>query len=198
MQIDPDATSVSLDVMPLTKLERTSGAEMAVTLINSWDEYERDPEHLRDADVLRRWFRGNGFPSAADAVTDDDVLRARELRARLTAAFDAATQAEAVEALNALVAEWGTAPRLERVAESWVFRSWPDEAEGLSFLAPYAALGLLEVISEGKWERFGRCAGTPCRCVYIDRSRNRSRRFCSELCADRVAQADYRRRRRRS
>ena len=182
--------------MPLTKLERASGAEMAVTLINSWDEYEPDHEHLRDADVLRRWFRGNGFPAAADAVADEDVPRARELRSRLTTAFDSATQAEAVEALNALVEESGTPPRLVRGAESWAFTSWPDEGEGLAFLAPYAALGLLEVIRDGGWERFGRCAGTPCRCVYIDRSRNRSRRFCCELCADRVAQADYRRRRR--
>ena len=184
--------------MPLTKLERATGAEMAVTLINSWDEYEPDPEHLRDADVLRRWFRGNGFPRAADAVSDDDVSHARELRSRLTAAFDAPTQAEAVEALNALVEESGTAPRLEFDAGSWAFRSWPDEGEGLAFLAPYAALGLLEVIADGGWERFGRCAGSPCRCVFIDRSRNRSRRFCGELCADRVAQADYRRRRRRA
>src|SRR5215472_15485099 len=109
--------------MTLTKLERATGDYMAVTLINSWDEYENDHEHLRDADVLRRWFRGNGFPSAADAVSDADVARARELRSRLTAAFDAATQAEAVAALNGLVEESGTPPRLERDAESWVFRS---------------------------------------------------------------------------
>jgi predicted RNA-binding Zn ribbon-like protein len=182
--------------MPLTKLERATGDYMAVTLINSWDEYDREHEHLRDADVLRRWLRGNGFPTAADAVSDADVERARELRSRLTAAFDATTQGEAVEALNALVEEWGTPPRLERDAKSWAFRSWPDESEGLAFLAPYAALGLLDVIRADGWERFGRCAGSPCRCVYIDRSRNRSRRFCCDLCADRVAQADYRRRRR--
>jgi predicted RNA-binding Zn ribbon-like protein len=182
--------------MPLTELERESGAYMAVTLINSWDEYPEQHDHLRDADVLRRWLLGNGFPKAAAAISDDDVERARVLRSRLMAAFDAATQDAAVETLNAVVAESATPPRLERTGDAWAFHSWPDEGEGLAFLAPYAALGLLEAIRDLGWERFGRCAGSPCRCVYIDRSRNRSRRFCSELCADRVAQADYRRRRR--
>lgn len=182
--------------MPLTELDRASGIEMAVTLINSWDEYDRDHEHLRDADVLRRWLRGNGFTKAATAVADDDVKRARELRSRLTVAFDAPTQADAVEALNAVLAESATPPRLERMGETWSFRSWPEEGEWLAFLAAYAALGLLEAIRDLGWERFGRCAGSPCRCVYVDRSRSRSRRFCCELCADRVAQADYRQRRR--
>jgi len=182
--------------MPLTELERATGAYMAVTLINSWDEYDPEHEHLRDADVLRRWLRGNGFPRAADGISDADLDRAKVLRSRLAAAFDASDQAEAVESLNALVAESATPPRLERTAQSWSFRSWPDEGEGLAFLAPYAALGLLEAIRDLGWERFGRCDGSPCRCVYIDRSRNRSRRFCCGLCADRVAQADYRRRRR--
>ena len=182
--------------MPLTELGPASGIEMAVTLINSWDEYARDHEHLRDGDVLRRWLRGNGFAKAADAVADDDLERARELRSRLTVAFDAPAQADAVDALNALVAESAMPPRLERTGDTWAFRSWPHEGEGLAFLAAYAALGLLEAIRDLGWERFGRCAGSPCRCVYVDRSRNRSRRFCCELCADRVAQADYRRRRR--
>jgi predicted RNA-binding Zn ribbon-like protein len=44
------------------------------------------------------------------------------------------------------------------------------------------------------WERFGVCDALPCRCVYIDRSRNRSRRYCCQLCADRVAAAAYRER----
>jgi predicted RNA-binding Zn ribbon-like protein len=57
-------------------------------------------------------------------------------------------------------------------------------------------MSLLEAIRDDGWDRFGICAGAPCCCVFVDRSKNRSRRFCSDLCADRVAQALHRERRR--
>jgi len=63
-------------------------------------------------------------------------------------------------------------------------------------IASATAMSLLEAIRTDGWERFGLCAGAPCCCVFVDRSKNRSRRFCSDLCADRVAQALHRRRRR--
>jgi ABC-type dipeptide/oligopeptide/nickel transport system ATPase component len=59
-------------------------------------------------------------------------------------------------------------------------------------LAPRVAAALLVAVQTDGWERFGVCDALPCRCVYLDRSRNRSRRYCSQLCADRVAAAHYR------
>ena len=59
-------------------------------------------------------------------------------------------------------------------------------------MAAYATAGLLEALRDLGWQRFGRCAGAPCRCAFVDRSRNRTRRYCCSLCADRVAQAQYR------
>ncbi len=180
--------------MPLTELGRGTGVAVAVDLVNFWDELVRPPELLRDAESLRTWLRWHGFEEAARVVTEDDVPRARELRGRLGGVFDASSEDEAVGILNGLLAELGRAPRLERVVGGWRMRSWPDESEGLSSAVAYGALGLLEAIRNGGWERFGRCAGAPCRCVYVDRSRNRSRRYCCEFCTDRVAQAQYRRR----
>ena len=63
-------------------------------------------------------------------------------------------------------------------------------------LAATTAMSLLEAIRDDGWERFGICAGAPCCCVFVDRSKNRTRRFCCSLCADRVAQSLYRARRR--
>jgi predicted RNA-binding Zn ribbon-like protein len=182
--------------MPLTEIERGSGLAVAVDLINTWDELEPAPDLLRSPDWLRRWLSWHGFDGAAAAIRDDDLEPARELRGRLTAAFDAIGEPEAVALLNALAAETATPPTLERAGRRWRFRTWPDEREGLAFAAAYATVGLLDAIREGGWARFGRCAAAPCTCVYVDRSRNRSRRYCCRLCADRVAQAAHRARRR--
>jgi predicted RNA-binding Zn ribbon-like protein len=73
---------------------------------------------------------------------------------------------------------------------------WRLSVRGKHPLAALCAFGLLEGIREFGYSRFGICSGAPCRCVYVDRSRARARRYCSELCADRVNQARYRSRRR--
>jgi len=180
--------------MPLSR-QRGDLAAIAVDLVNSWDEYD-DPPELLSARWLRRWLAWHGLEAAAEAVSDDDVPRARELRDRLARVFDAADEDDAVERLNELAAELGTPPQLERGAGGWRLRSWPGEEAGVDGAVARAAVGLLEAIRDLGWGRFGRCDGAPCRCVYLDRSRNLSRRYCCHFCADRVAQAASRRRRR--
>src|SRR4051812_33348014 len=180
--------------MPLSE-QRGDGAAIAVDLVNSWDEYDRPPELLNER-WLRRWLEWHGFERVAEGVGAGEVERARELRGRLAAAFDADEPDEAVEILNGVVGELGTPPRLERADGGWALRAWPGEEAGVDAAVARGALGLLEAIRDLGWARFGRCAGAPCRCVFVDRSRNRSRRFCCAMCSDRVAQAAYRRRKR--
>jgi predicted RNA-binding Zn ribbon-like protein len=180
--------------MPLTKLGRGGGIALAVDLLNSWDELEPDPELLSPR-WLRRYLEFHGYEAAAAAVDDNSVPRARALRERLREAFDATSDEEAVATLNALLAEHGRPPQLERDGGEWRFRYGPDEHAGIEFLAAPTALALLETIREHGLSRFGRCKAHPCRCVFVDRSRNRSRRYCCDLCADRANQAAARRRR---
>ena len=181
--------------MPLSREGRGTGWALAVDIVNTWDDYPRPMdlvEGLEDVQTVLRW---HGLDAAAEAVEPRDVARFRRLRTRFEQVFDAASEEEAVTLLNALVDEHGTPPRLERAGRSWQFRAWPDESEGLRTGAALAAYGLLETISEIGWARLGRCSGSPCRCAYVDHTRNRSRRYCCTLCADRVAQANLRGRR---
>ena len=183
--------------MPLTRDEtRGSGLALAIDLVNTWDELEPEPDLIEGLQDVRTWLEWHGLPAAAKALGEADVNRVRALRSRFDRVFDADGEEEAASRLNELAREHGTPPALERAGGSWRLRSWPDEREGLPAVAAYATAGLLAAFQELGWARFGRCAGAPCRCVYVDRSRNRSRRYCCTLCADRVAQAQYRSRKR--
>ncbi|HEX6701211.1 MAG TPA: ABATE domain-containing protein [Gaiellaceae bacterium] len=178
--------------MPLTKLGRGGGVALAVDLLNSWDELEPEPDLLST-----RWLRYYlDFHGVSASVGEDDIQAARDLRERLRRGFDAASEDEAVEALNAILRDFGEPPQLERVGRRWRLRYGPREGRPIDVVAPAAALGLLEAIREHGLGRFGHCSAAPCRCVFVDRSRNRSRRYCCELCADRANQAASRRRRR--
>ena len=182
--------------MPLTRDDtRGSGLAVAVDLVNTWDELEAAPDLIEGLADVRYWLDWHGLHTAAKRLRSSDVDRVRALRARFDRVFDAKTEAEAVKLLNELSREYGTPPQLERTRGGWRLRSWPDEREGVPAVAAYATAGLLEAFRELGWRRFGRCAGTPCRCAFVDRSRNRTRRYCCNLCADRVAQALYRARR---
>jgi predicted RNA-binding Zn ribbon-like protein len=180
--------------MPLTREGRGTRVAVAVDLVNTWDELEDEPDLIEGVRDVRTWLDWHGLHRAATQVRAADVDRVRALRTRFDRVFDAKDEGEAAALLNELALEYGTLPQLERANGGWRLRTWPDEGAGLPAVAAYATAGLLEALRDLGWSRFGRCAGSPCRCAFVDRSRNRSRRYCCNLCADRVAQAHYRER----
>jgi predicted RNA-binding Zn ribbon-like protein len=168
---------------------------LAVSLANTWDVLN-DPPELLDVEHLRillRWFE---LDEAAAAATEEDLTAIRRVRSRVRRAFQAGAEAEAVAELNALARRARAVPQLERENGGWSFRYGVGRRSIAQELAGRSAVALLGVIEQGGWDRFGLCAAAPCCCVYVDRSRNRSRRYCCELCADRANQAAARRRNR--
>jgi len=165
---------------------------LAVDLVNTWDVLEEDPELLRDAATLKRFLARRGHGEAV-RTSSHALAQVRVLRDSLRAAFAAEDEEGAVRELNAILGRSGATPRLERNGEAWRIRWVGRVADSL---ASTTAMSLLEAIRDDGWERFGVCAGAPCCCVFVDRSKNRSRRFCSDLCANRVAQSLHRARRR--
>lgn len=169
---------------------------LAVSLVNTWDALHDPPEILTNLEPLRillRWFE---LPEEAAAATEADLVAVRRVRDRLRRAFEAESEEEAVRELNALARSAGAVPQLARANGGWAFRYGAGRRTLARELAGRSAVALLEVIEERGWDRFGLCAASPCCCVYVDRSRNRSRRYCCYLCADRATQAAARRRKR--
>jgi predicted RNA-binding Zn ribbon-like protein len=173
----------------------TDALGLAVGLVNTWDELEDPPEIIRDVPQIARWLRLHeepGVDEIAERLTRADVERLKEARPRIRAAFEATSETEAVDGLNAVLRETKAVPQLSSETGRWTY-SVPSGRASDAIVA-LCAMGVLEAIRDGSWRRFGICSGDPCRCVYVDRSKNRSRTYCSQACADRLNAAAYRRR----
>jgi predicted RNA-binding Zn ribbon-like protein len=164
---------------------------LAVDLANTWDTLEDDPELLPDPVALGRFLARRGYGEAPP--TRRDLGQVRAVRNSLRGVFTAASENDAVAELNAVLGRSKARPKLERSGDGWRI-AWVGRLA--DSIGSTTAMSLLEAIRDDGWDRFGMCAGSPCCCVFVDRSKNRSRRYCCDLCADRVAQSLHRARRR--
>jgi predicted RNA-binding Zn ribbon-like protein len=149
--------------------------------------------------------RGRGLPAAAalDAFFDahrytggrthDDAelsaIRAPRapLRALLTADRD-----EAVARPNRILAERRAVPQLVR-HDGWDYHLHAtDPAAPLADrIAVDTAMAMVDVIRGDELSRLAGCADETCNGLVLDLSRNRSRRYCSAACGNRLAVAAY-------
>jgi predicted RNA-binding Zn ribbon-like protein len=129
------------------------------------------------------------------APTEADAAAVRELRDRLRGAFDAEDDAAAASALNEILVTAHATPRVsvhDDVAPHLHFE--PLTSDPASWLGAVTAMGLAIVLVDEGGGRFGSCGSGSCADVFIDTSRNRSRRYCSDTCASRENVAAFRRR----
>jgi len=123
------------------------------------------------------------------------ALRAH--RARLDAIVtvcEAGDTPAAVPMINALLAETGAIPQIVshdgRGPHIHVSRPAAPMADRIT---AHLAMGLAELLVSGESGRLRTCASPTCRDVFLDESRNRSRRYCdSRTCGNRLHVAAYR------
>ena len=166
----------------------------AVALVNTAD-VQTGEDALAGAADLQAIVRANGYAKALP-ITDAVVAEVRPVRDRLRAAF-AGDEASAVAILDALVEQAGARPRLVRHDGSgWHFHYTDDDTPWPATLAADLAMGLLVVIRDLGHSRLGVCAGDACQDVFVDLSRNASKRYCDpRSCGNRAAVRAYRARR---
>jgi len=119
----------------------------------------------------------------------------RELRARVARIWEMSKD-EAAGFVNAELRRASALPQLVR-HDGWDYHlhATPPEAPLPSRMAVDAAMAFADVIRSDQMERLRVCAADDCDDVLVDLSKNRSRRFCSLTCANRVNVAAYRNRR---
>lgn len=177
-----------------------AAAQLVEDFINTYDLYLDEPEHLREPDDLRHFLSAYKLePGVAESITQQTLEAVRQLRAELRACWSADNSDEMAQALNPLLA--GALVNVQVKAGeqtlSLEFDAAPD-ASLLQRLTLACARGLIALAQQHGLDRMRSCAAEPCQDVFVDTSRNKSRRFCSERCANRYNIAAFRDRQRQT
>ena len=164
----------------------SSAVELAIELANA---DRTDPEWARAfLDAHEEWFTpGTPFELSPGethkAGTTADLVRAVAL---------AQTQDDVLTRLNELLVLARPRPyATDHDGELHLHYARPD-APVLEQLTTTVAMGLSQVVAQHGWQRLGVCSAEGCGNVYVDTSRNASRRYCSNTCASRSTVAAYR------
>jgi predicted RNA-binding Zn ribbon-like protein len=170
--------------------------ELAVALVNTVDLLEDPPDLLTGDDVARRLLARNGAQRDVEDWREGDVVTLRDLRTRLTAVFEAAVEDpdRAVLLLNRWLAELPAVPQLAAGPDGGWAIVVAAQGHGVTALETRLPAALARFVARWGPRRLGRCTADPCRCAYLDRTPAGTRRYCCELCNDRMAAAAYRRR----
>jgi predicted RNA-binding Zn ribbon-like protein len=150
-------------------------------------------EDLPDIPALDRFIAAWKWTGdrARDAA---ELAEVRALRPRLAAIWEMDAD-EAAGLVNRLLRERSALPQLVR-HDGWDYHvhATPPDAPLADRLAVEAAMAFADVIRAGELARLRTCAADDCDDVHVDLSKNRSRRFCSVTCANRVNVAAFRQR----
>ena len=114
------------------------------------------------------------------------------MRRRLRHVIHATEAAEAADRINAILGDVAAAPRISVHGDGPHLHFEPTTGRVVDWLGAAAAMGLGIVLVEAGMERLGVCTADACEDVYVDVSRNRSRRHCSTACTTRENVAAYR------
>ena len=183
------------------------GGELALDFTNT-ESARGDPahqEHLRSAQNVVAWARHAKIIGPADAewledrVTADKTLAA----AMLARALDLR---EAIYAIAAAIASGRPAPeaRMERLAKEhaacaafarlvpdagrYVW-SWPLREAAIEAMLGPIVLSALATLTQADLTRVKQCQGDKCGWLFLDTTKNKSRRWCEmDVCGNRAKQ----------
>jgi predicted RNA-binding Zn ribbon-like protein len=156
-----------------------------------------EQDELADVDALRTWLRGQGVPAPGDGTEDTTTLRALRVLIRGLALRNNGIEPDLTSASGLDGLPLRLDLRLEQGGEPALGAAAPHDLARDLTAATVAAL--LRAMARPGWPRFKACRGDDCRWVFLDGSRNSSRRWCAMAeCGNRAKVAGFRERHRRS
>lgn len=163
----------------------------ASALVNT---QQRDLDELPDLTALDAFVREHGWTGSRRG--DAEELEAvRALRPRLRELWELAEEG-VVDRVNRMLREAGALPQLV-AHDGWGYHLHASTAQVplADRMAVEAAMAFVDVVRQQELDRLSVCGADDCDDVLVDLSKNRSRRYCSTSCANRVNVAAFRARR---
>lgn len=165
---------------------------LAVELVNTVWVLSSPPDRLTDIGVYRAVLDRAGETQLADALAPRDLGTLRDLRERLRPVFHAHKPERAAALVNALLREADAVPQLvSDPPGEHITLAWGAGRHGYDALATRLLGALATHIATNGTDRLGICAAAPCDCVFVDRTRPKTRKYCCDQCNDRAAAAAY-------
>jgi predicted RNA-binding Zn ribbon-like protein len=156
----------------------------------------RPPEGAERAKAVTALLRSVG--GGRRAVTQTEAAGFAPVAAELRAVFTAVADGDldgAARKVNATLTRTGARPVLDRHdGEPWHMHYHSADGTLVNGWAASCATGLAIVLGGELHGRLGVCTAPHCDRVYVDTSRNGSKRFCSTACQNRVKAAAFRER----
>ncbi|NHZ70708.1 MAG: hypothetical protein GWP18_03615 [Proteobacteria bacterium] len=167
---------------------------MATDLVNTLDVITGGDVIVEPSDISAFIADHEGDFCVSSEPSPKDVEDLRQLRAHLRTVFEAQTTDAAAAVLNDILAAMPATPRISTHGDMAHIHFEPLTEGAVRWLGATAAMALSIALVEGGIERFGICDATACADVYVDTSKNRSRRYCSDTCSTRQSVAAFRER----
>ncbi|MCP9948625.1 CGNR zinc finger domain-containing protein [Actinomadura madurae] len=171
----------------------------AVKLVNGLTEGERRgrPTRCPPGRASSPWAcRSSRTSAGTPGLTADEAAELAAVARELRVVFEAVAAGDvdaAAGQLNRLLARTRARPRLERHdGEPWHLHFHGEGGAVTADWGASCAAGLAVVLGGETHDRLGVCTAPHCDRVYVDTSRNGTRRFCGTACQNRVKAAAFR------
>jgi len=168
----------------------------AAALVNTGlDEVGAPVERLTDVAALDAFCDTWQWSGRRDG-TQEELQAVRDLRPILAELWSA-DEDRAVGITNTLLREHRALPQLlQHDAWGYHLHASDQQAPLADRMAVEAAMAMVDVLRMQELSRLRVCSSETCEWVFVDLSKNRSRRFCEGGCGNRANVAAYRARRR--
>lgn len=168
----------------------------AVYLVNTLPGFDGE-DQLQTAGDLDAYLRVNPYTGVLRRDTAE-VEAVRDIRARLRQLWDV-DRVGAVPLVNEMLRDGHALPRLViHDGYDWHIHATSDDAPLATRILVEAAMAFVDVIRSDEYDRVRVCSADDCESVYIDYSKNGSKRYCDTgNCGNRMNVNAYRQRKAR-